>query len=74
MVSILKSVQMYDGALVELFCLSSDTKPTAGIANGSKLEELNASTGVITEYRFNAAGPAWVEIVAATPETVEGGD
>lgn len=42
------------------FCLSSDTKPTAGIANGSILTEMN--TGKI--YMFNEAGKAWVEFGA----------
>ena len=39
------------------FCLSSDTKPTAGIANGSILTEMN--TGKV--FLFNEAGKAWVE-------------
>lgn len=42
------------------FCLSSDTKPTAGIANGSILTEMN--TGKI--YMYNEAGKAWVEFGA----------
>lgn len=42
------------------FCLSSDTKPTAGIANGSILTEMN--TGKI--YMFNEAAKAWVEFGA----------
>ena len=42
------------------FCLSSDTKPTSGIANGSILTEMN--TGKI--YMYNEAGKAWVEFGA----------
>ena len=42
------------------FCLSSDTKPTAGIANGSILTEMN--TGKV--FLFNEAGKAWVEFGA----------
>jgi hypothetical protein len=42
------------------FCLSSDTKPTSGIANGSILTEMN--TGKV--FLFNEAGKAWVEFGA----------
>ena len=68
MVSFINTIQTFTGQYVEGFCLSTDTKPTDGIANGSKMEVLNAGTGVITEYRFNEAAGAWVEIVAASDD------
>ena len=42
------------------YCLSSDTKPTTGIANGSVLTEMD--TGKI--YMFDEAGSQWVEFGA----------
>ena len=44
--------------LIEAVCLSTDSKPTTGIANGSMCLEMN--TGKI--YVFNEAGSAWVEL------------
>lgn len=44
--------------LVQAVCLSTDAKPTSGIANGSMMLEMD--TGKI--YAFNEAGSAWVEI------------
>lgn len=44
--------------LVEACCLSTDTKPTTGVANGSLCLEMD--TGKI--YAFNEAGAAWVEV------------
>lgn len=46
--------------LVESACLSTDSKPTSGIANGSICIEMN--TGKI--FMFNEAGSAWVELSA----------
>lgn len=46
--------------LVESACLSTDSKPTTGIANGSICIEMN--TGKI--FMFNEAGSAWVELTA----------
>lgn len=43
---------------VEGECLSTDTKPTTGIANGSVLIEMD--TGDI--YMFNEAAGAWVKV------------
>ena len=43
---------------IEAVCLSTDTKPTTGIANGSLCLEMD--TGKI--YAFNEAGSAWVEL------------
>ncbi len=40
---------------VEGACLSSDTKPTTGVANGSLLLEMNTST----LYMFDEAGNTW---------------
>ena len=47
-----------DKILVESVCLSTDAKPTTGIANGSLCLEMN--TGKI--YVFNESGSAWVEL------------
>ena len=47
-----------DKILVEAVCLSTDSKPTTGIANGSLVLEMD--TGKI--YVFNEAGSAWVEL------------
>ena len=44
--------------LVQAVCLSTDSKPTTGIANGSMMLEMD--TGKI--YAFNEAASAWVEI------------
>ena len=44
--------------LVDSACLSTDAKPTDGIANGSMCIEMD--TGKI--YAFNEAGSAWVEL------------
>ena len=44
--------------LIESVCLSTDTKPTDGIANGSVCLEMN--TGKV--FVFNEAGSAWVEL------------
>lgn len=45
----------------EIACLSTDTKPTEGVANGSILIEMN--TGKI--YMFNEAGAEWLEVAGA---------
>ncbi len=47
----------YGKQIVEIYCLSTDSKPTTGIANGSWLIEIN--TGDV--YIFNEAGTAWVK-------------
>ena len=47
-----------DKCYIEGVCLSTDSKPTTGIANGSMLLEMN--TGKI--FVFNEAGSAWVEL------------
>lgn len=47
------------GALyIEGVCLSTDAKPTTGIANGSLCLEID--TGKI--YAFNGVNSSWVEI------------
>lgn len=43
---------------IEGACLSTDTKPTDGIANGSMCLEIN--TGKI--FAFNEDGSTWVEL------------
>lgn len=59
------STKTYDGnianqekVLVEAACLSTDSKPTDGIANGSICLEMD--TGKV--YAYNEAGEAWVEL------------
>ena len=44
--------------LIEAACLSTDTKPTTGIANGSLCLEMD--TGKV--YAFNEAASEWVEL------------
>lgn len=44
--------------LVDIACLSTDTKPTTGIMNGSMLIEVN--TGKL--YVFDESASAWTEI------------
>lgn len=44
--------------LIEAACLSTDSKPTTGIANGSLCLEMD--TGKI--YAFNETASAWVEV------------
>ena len=49
---------MNGDVLIEAACLSTDTKPTTGIANGSLCIEID--TGDI--YMFDAAGAEWDKI------------
>lgn len=59
MFSITKSIYIgKEKSLVEAVSLSTDAKPTDGIANGSLCLEMD--TGKI--YAFNEAGAAWVEL------------
>ena len=44
--------------LIEAACLSTDTKPTDGIANGSACIEMD--TGDV--YMFNEASSTWVKL------------
>ena len=44
--------------LIEAACLSTDTKPTDGIANGSACIEMD--TGDV--YMFNEASSTWVKV------------
>lgn len=63
MVRITKITDFFDSSdnavkqLVSVACLSTDTKPTAGIATGSDLTEVD--TGTV--YFFNEASENWVE-------------
>lgn len=58
MFSITKSIYIgEEKSLVEAVSLSTDTKPTDGIANGSACVEMD--TGKI--YLFDEDGGAWVE-------------
>jgi hypothetical protein len=59
MVTANKSYQYYGGAVIvkyEVFCLSTDTKPTTDIPNGASLTEID--TGNF--YLFNGDTSAWV--------------
>ena len=47
-----------DNVLIEAACLSTDTKPTTGIGNGSLCLEMD--TGKI--FAFNETASAWVEV------------
>lgn len=59
MFTVVKTVKMIgDKSLVNGACLSTDTKPTANIANGSLVLEMD--TGDI--YAFNGAGSTWVKL------------
>ena len=42
----------------EGFCLSTDTKPTVGIANGSNVLEMDTSKA----FAFNQTAKTWVEL------------
>ncbi len=48
-----------DQSTRDYVCLSSDTKPTDGIVNGSFCLEMD--TGKF--YVYNEAGEAWVELI-----------
>lgn len=47
-------------------CLSTDTKPTAGIYNGSKLNELDTNTS----YKFDAENKMWRTVSGAAGTVV----
>ena len=48
-------------------CLSTDTKPTTDIMNGSKLLEMD--TGKL--YAFDEDGEAWLELPGANTSTAD---
>lgn len=48
--------------LVEVACLSTDTQPTDGIANGSKCIEMD--TGLT--YYYDAEGEEWLQFPPAS--------
>lgn len=59
MFSVTKSTSFTESTvLIEAVCLSTDSKPTTGIANGSVCIEMN--TGKI--YMYNETGSTWVEL------------
>ena len=70
MITFLKTLDTAGGKYVEGFCTSDDLEnlPIMGICNGSKMEVLDAEAGTLAEYRYNATGGAWVEIVEAEEE------
>ena len=49
------------GIYVEGVCLTSDTMPVAGIANGSILFAVDPSDGGMIRYMFNQSSASWVE-------------
>jgi len=51
----LTSVYHEEDVLVEAVCLSTDTKPTTGIANGSTCLEMDTST----LYIYDEANETW---------------
>lgn len=57
---IYKNVDAYaqEKVMIEAVCLSTDTKPTDGIANGSVCLEMD--TGDV--YMFNEASSTWVKL------------
>ena len=57
MVTILKQIT-YDGTVHDVRCLSTDTKPTEGIANGSTCIEIDTGKG----YLFDKTGGQWIEL------------
>lgn len=57
MVRTLMRVGIGDKEYVEVFCLSTDTKPTTGIINGSELIEVDTGK----TYLFNEVAGDWVE-------------
>lgn len=59
MLTITKSSQFTQNTvLIEGVCLSTDTKPTTGIANGSTIIEINTGK----TYMFDEEGSEWDEI------------
>lgn len=61
MVRVKQTTQFISGgnvlSLIEGSCLAADTKPTAGIANGSIMVEVD--TGTV--FFFNETSSEWVE-------------
>lgn len=57
MVTILRHT-VYDTWIHDVRCLSTDTKPTEGIHNGSTLMEIDTGKG----YLFDAVGKQWHEL------------
>lgn len=55
-----------DKVLIEAACLSTDTKPTTGVANGSKCIEMDTGK----RYMFNEEDSEWEEL----PSSGGGGD
>lgn len=59
MVTVVKTVKMIGNkSLVNSACLSTDTKPTANMVNGSLMLEMD--TGDI--YAFNEASTTWIKV------------
>ena len=61
MVTILRKI-VYDQWTHDVRCLSTDTKPTEHIANGSSCIEMDTAKG----YMFDAANKRWIEIPAGS--------
>lgn len=59
MYTVTKLVKIIEGKnLTEATCLSTDTKPTENVANGSLVLEMDTSK----VYAFNEDGTEWVEL------------
>lgn len=59
MYTVTELVKIIEGKnLTEATCLSTDTKPTENVANGSLVLEMDTSK----VYAFNEDGTEWVEL------------
>lgn len=58
MVTVLEGYPSGSGRYVEMVGLSTDSKPTENISNGSVFMEINTGKA----FLFNEEGSAWVEV------------
>ena len=61
MITVLRHVA-YDKHTLDVRCLSTDTKPTENIPNGSTCIEMDTSK----KYMWDGAGKQWVELSGAS--------
>ena len=64
MLSFVDSHQTYGGQYIDGVCLTTDDKPIEGIANGSRLKEVNPETGEVKRFQFDAESMDWIEITS----------
>lgn len=64
MLSFVKSHQTYGGQYIDGVCLTTDEKPIEGIANGSRLKEVDPEDGSVKRFQFDAESASWVEITS----------